>query len=136
MCVGTGLGLFSLAKRVEALGGHYGVRNRPDGVQGSIFWFAIPYKPDHLATKYAMTNSYSTLYLRASASCNTALGSTLPGTLPGMGELHPSHTARLSPPIEVEPLNILLVDDSLPILKMTGMISMHVCTVCIIISSY
>ena len=129
ICIGTGLGLFSLAKRVEALGGHYGVRNRPDGVQGSIFWFAIPYKPDHLATKYAMTNSYSTLYLRASASCNTALGNPVPGTLPGMGELHPSQTARLSPPIEAEPLNILLVDDSLPILKMTGMISMHVCIV-------
>ena len=48
MSVGTGLGLFSLAKRVEALGGHYGVRNRPDGVQGSIFWFAIPYKPDEM----------------------------------------------------------------------------------------
>ena len=48
VCAGTGLGLFSLAKRVEALGGHYGVRNRPDGVQGSIFWFAIPYKPDEV----------------------------------------------------------------------------------------
>jgi signal transduction histidine kinase len=31
---GTGLGLFSLAKRIEALNGKYGVRKRNDGKQG------------------------------------------------------------------------------------------------------
>jgi CheY-like chemotaxis protein len=43
---GTGLGLYSLAKRLEALHGFYGVMKRRDGKQGSLFWFAIPYKPD------------------------------------------------------------------------------------------
>jgi CheY-like chemotaxis protein len=43
---GTGLGLYSLAKRLEALQGFYGVMNRRNGSQGSLFWFAIPYKPD------------------------------------------------------------------------------------------
>jgi CheY-like chemotaxis protein/signal transduction histidine kinase len=43
---GTGLGLYSLAKRIEALNGHYGVSNRRDGNPGSLFWFAIPYRPD------------------------------------------------------------------------------------------
>jgi CheY-like chemotaxis protein/signal transduction histidine kinase len=43
---GTGLGLYSLAKRIEALNGHYGVSNRKDGKQGSLFWFTIPYRPD------------------------------------------------------------------------------------------
>jgi signal transduction histidine kinase len=43
---GTGLGLFSLARRVEALQGYYGVEKRPDGLKGSLFWFEIPYKPD------------------------------------------------------------------------------------------
>jgi signal transduction histidine kinase len=42
---GTGLGLFSLAKRVEALGGEYGVQGRPDKAQGSLFWFTFPYHP-------------------------------------------------------------------------------------------
>jgi len=42
---GTGLGLFSLAKRMEALGGSYGVQKRRDGKRGSIFWFEIPYRP-------------------------------------------------------------------------------------------
>eukprot|EP00981_Chlorochromonas_danica_P012464 scaffold4964_cov248-Ochromonas_danica.AAC.10 len=43
---GTGLGLFSLAKRVDALDGLYGVRRRRDGGEGSLFWFQIPYRPD------------------------------------------------------------------------------------------
>jgi signal transduction histidine kinase len=43
---GTGLGLFSLAKRTEALGGRCGVHARDDGKPGCVFWFAIPYRPD------------------------------------------------------------------------------------------
>jgi CheY-like chemotaxis protein len=43
---GTGLGLYSLAKRVEALRGLYGVGKRHDGRKGTLFWFAIPYCPD------------------------------------------------------------------------------------------
>ena len=46
MAGGTGLGLYSLAKRVEALQGEYGVRDRDDGEHGSVFWFSIPYRPD------------------------------------------------------------------------------------------
>jgi CheY-like chemotaxis protein len=44
---GTGLGLYSLSKRIEALGGDYGVRGRRDGKQGCLFWFTFPYLPDH-----------------------------------------------------------------------------------------
>ncbi|OYX03948.1 MAG: hypothetical protein B7Z05_08990, partial [Thiotrichales bacterium 32-46-8] len=43
---GTGLGLYSLAKRIDAIHGQYGVTRRPDGEQGSLFWFTIPYRPD------------------------------------------------------------------------------------------
>mmetsp|Transcript_34227 Transcript_34227/g.63874 ORF Transcript_34227/g.63874 Transcript_34227/m.63874 type:complete len:725 (+) Transcript_34227:93-2267(+) len=45
---GTGLGLFSMLKRVAALGGTCGVRDRPDGQAGSIFWFKFPYVPDEV----------------------------------------------------------------------------------------
>jgi CheY-like chemotaxis protein len=45
---GTGLGLYSLAKRIEALNGQYGVHKRLDGKQGSVFWFTVPYRPDHV----------------------------------------------------------------------------------------
>eukprot|EP00597_Dinobryon_sp_UTEXLB2267_P007806 CAMPEP_0170096654 /NCGR_PEP_ID=MMETSP0019_2-20121128/28730_1 /TAXON_ID=98059 /ORGANISM="Dinobryon sp., Strain UTEXLB2267" /LENGTH=702 /DNA_ID=CAMNT_0010318717 /DNA_START=754 /DNA_END=2862 /DNA_ORIENTATION=+ len=43
---GAGLGLFTLARRVDALNGHYGVAQRRDGGEGCLFWFQIPYKPD------------------------------------------------------------------------------------------
>jgi CheY-like chemotaxis protein len=47
---GTGLGLYSLSKRIEALDGEYGVRGRKDGKPGCLFWFAFPYLPDHTMT--------------------------------------------------------------------------------------
>ncbi|RYG69339.1 response regulator [archaeon] len=46
---GTGLGLYSLARRVEALNGFYGVLPRRDSEQGSIFWFSLPYRPDKVS---------------------------------------------------------------------------------------
>ena len=36
---------------MEALNGRYGVSKRRDGAQGSLFWFAIPYRPDHTAAQ-------------------------------------------------------------------------------------
>lgn len=39
---GTGIGLFSLAVRVESLGGAYGAFPRKDGQAGTVFWFEIP----------------------------------------------------------------------------------------------
>ncbi|RYH22972.1 response regulator [archaeon] len=49
---GTGLGLFSLSKRTEALKGQCGVQKRSDEKQGSLFWFTIQYRPDesHLSS--------------------------------------------------------------------------------------
>jgi hypothetical protein len=47
MAGGTGLGLFSLSKRMESLGGSRGVAPRRDGLQGSNFWFSFPYRPDY-----------------------------------------------------------------------------------------
>ena len=42
---GTGLGLYCLAKRSEALGGEYGVASRKDGGPGSLFYFSLPCVP-------------------------------------------------------------------------------------------
>jgi hypothetical protein len=47
MTGGTGIGLFSLSKRIEALLGSYGVGERLDGLPGTVFWFSFPYRPDH-----------------------------------------------------------------------------------------
>jgi len=43
---GTGLGLYSLSKRVECMKGQCGIRNRNDDKRGCCFWFSIPYVPD------------------------------------------------------------------------------------------
>jgi signal transduction histidine kinase len=42
---GTGLGLYSLALRVQALGGDFGIRS-PDESEGSTFFFSIPVTVD------------------------------------------------------------------------------------------
>eukprot|EP00981_Chlorochromonas_danica_P015112 scaffold10587_cov199-Ochromonas_danica.AAC.1 len=55
---GTGLGLFSLAKRMEALQGKCGVMPRHDGIRGSIFWFAFPYKPDYTVNEKRPSELY------------------------------------------------------------------------------
>jgi CheY-like chemotaxis protein len=43
---GTGLGLYSILKRMEALEGQCGVSDRRDRLSGSCFWFTFPYRPD------------------------------------------------------------------------------------------
>ena len=61
---GTGLGLYSLARRIETLQGDYGVRRRRDGKQGSCFWFTIPFHPSN-----------------ANQTCNTGMGGTMSSTM-------------------------------------------------------
>jgi len=41
---GIGLGLFALAKRIEALDGKCGVNRRNDGISGTEVWFALPFQ--------------------------------------------------------------------------------------------
>lgn len=165
---GTGLGLFSLAKRIEALNGHYGVGNRRDRQPGSLFWFAIPYRPDqtfaHSVTQskhpksLARELSNKTFgHARAGPSNKTGTGPMdalidLENLPPSLGQLggkahsnnslpsdpsggpasgRPSsaysetvsgeHTASSVTKPAGQKLNILLVDDSLSILKMTTM---------------
>jgi len=116
---GTGLGLYSLAKRVDALGGYYGVSNRRDGEQGSIFWFAIPYRPDAQSRVLSRKPSgdvkeMEVIDLTNNVSFETRLDRTSPRSskLPLLTDnknLQSRGKAR-----------ILLVDDSMPVLKMTS----------------
>jgi signal transduction histidine kinase/ActR/RegA family two-component response regulator len=57
MAGGTGLGLFSLSKRIECLGGSCGVKKREDGQTGSCFWFTMHYRPDDEASMLASNHS-------------------------------------------------------------------------------
>ena len=89
MAGGTGLGLYSLSKRIEALGGMAGVTSRTDNKQGSMFWFTFPYRPDEEAARVDVHTD----------------------TIPGVEDADINH---------IEPIRILIVDDSLSILKVTS----------------
>ena len=69
---GTGLGLFSLSKRVEALGGSFGVRDRLDGQQGSLFWFTFPYRPDTITETMLKWDPHSSSSSKVSANMSKA----------------------------------------------------------------
>jgi CheY-like chemotaxis protein len=94
---GTGLGLYSLAKRIQALKGQYGVKDRKDGKKGSLFWFTIPYRPDYMTAT-----------------------SSIQDTPPTMRSSARKKTLR-RPSMHCEKREILLVDDSPSILKMCSM---------------
>jgi CheY-like chemotaxis protein len=124
---GTGLGLYSLAKRMEAIKGFFGVRNRKNDEKGTLFWFAIPYRPDFLtaeatANEDAITLAINDIPLLAGKEDETTLsimnkdGSILLNTakkrrLSILGSLKTRFTNS----------EILIVDDSPPILKMSSM---------------
>jgi CheY-like chemotaxis protein len=114
---GAGLGLYCLAKRIEALNGHYGVHKRDDGERGSVFWFSIPYHPDRVsaATAAALDSSQS-----------FSIAETEKESSPKQTETFVSIPIPLQKSNEnsKEPsLNILMAEDSLPVAKMmTGML--------------
>lgn len=101
---GTGLGLYSLAKRTEALQGSYGVKARKDGKQGSLFWFAIPYRPDEAANISSIMRTNSVIPLMRDISCKHSNPS------------NSFHSSSCSLNFE-----ILIVDDSPCIVKMLSM---------------
>ncbi len=142
---GTGLGLYSLAKRMEALNGSYGVSRRPDGQKGSLFWFSIPYRPDQTTADLVTTfKNLNQLTKDPSPIVTQAKKVLLPGGVdrfphPGCAPRHRTNSIfmlegkRLSSSHfkgmltksastnSSDPLNILIVDDSPSILKMSSM---------------
>jgi CheY-like chemotaxis protein len=103
---GTGLGLFSLAKRVEALHGQYGVCKRPDKSQGSLFWFSIPYRPDIMSAAAEVAHTAESTGV-LSVEANSLTDSN-------------QHT-ELSPKSN-RAYFVLVVDDAPSIVKMTTML--------------
>ncbi len=138
---GTGLGLFSLAKRIDALHGYYGVKRRRDGEQGSLFWFMIPYKPDLLTASETLVqlNDGQGMILDDNSGCKSTKSRV--NELPVLdvinedasavnGDLQqpsPSPQRRESllfasyDEMPTQLLRIMIVDDSPTLLKMTKM---------------
>jgi len=107
----TGLGLFSLARRLDALEGKYGVLNRKDNQNGCRFWFSIPYQPDR--------NIVSLLPDRNIVE-EEKITSTTP-MVESKNNISLDVPSKLVPPILPQAINlrILVVDDSISILKVT-----------------
>eukprot|EP01038_Epipyxis_sp_PR26KG_P007420 gene7420-10112_t len=136
---GTGLGLFSLAKRVDALNGYYGVKNRTDGGSGTLFWFAIPYRPDHQQYNSFRSSNDSLSIPDSSVDQPTEKKVQLPGLdIPNVNQISalkatpmngatPTNgtPARKAKEKLTKKLNILIVDDSIPIQKMTASLLKH-----------
>ena len=111
---GTGLGLYSLAMRMDALQGQYGVSKRPDGAQGSLFWFTIPYRPDEMSAGNRVNRSASnTPHMQYDTS--VVFGSEL-------AHENAEHTAHHKEDTTAGDLNVLVVDDAPMIVKMTSML--------------
>mmetsp|Transcript_3412 Transcript_3412/g.5109 ORF Transcript_3412/g.5109 Transcript_3412/m.5109 type:complete len:838 (-) Transcript_3412:785-3298(-) len=167
MAGGTGLGLYSMKKRMEALKGECGVRGREDGLQGSCFWFHFPYRPDPLAAAHCTPHKDRekdrsrgkdremerdkgagrcpfTLATPASSPTATTTGVFFASNHSHRDSSHSgssgaasdkgSSNGRLQPPlgslssVRLKPSSsqdrkgaILVVDDSMPILKMTSL---------------
>ncbi len=123
---GTGLGLYSLAKRVEALNGSYGVMKRGDGKQGSLFWFSIPYRPDKTTAELASSLAGPSKD-GGSWDMTKQQTSTSSHYLPrGISLSPPCRRSSLDGGgsfdlMKLPKLKILLVDDSPSIVKMSSM---------------
>ena len=113
MAGGTGLGLYSLSKRIEALGGCYGVSDRSDGAQGSMFWFTFPYRPD--ATARLGSTSINSVVDSVSSHNFTIEHSAwmLKNTASVLSVDEP-------PKCDILRKCVLIIDDSLSILKVTS----------------
>jgi hypothetical protein len=95
---GTGLGLFSLSKRTEALGGSRGVSVRKDGRRGSNFWFSFPYRPDFSPDPNSPMNAANKNQAQPQNGITTVTENDLAATN----------------------LHVLLIDDSITIIQVIG----------------
>lgn len=93
---------------------------------GSVFWFSLPYKPDELAASFFHRVTSTTAFgLRTPTSTSTDDNNTINTTINtnnnnSKDKASSSGIGCVSMNPTCESLKILLVDDSISILKMTG----------------
>jgi CheY-like chemotaxis protein len=115
---GTGLGLYSLSNRIRALNGSRGVTSRMDGKQGSVFWFAIPYRPDpHFMMEPREDAMRSPDPVRSPLATDGPSTPEHVGTPADVGSLQSSSASSIG---QKRRLHVLLVDDSPSIVKVLG----------------
>jgi len=110
---GTGLGLYSLKKRMQALYGDCGLIARKDGKQGSVFWFSFPYRPDTQSSTAIMTSNLTETFNESNRTAAILMMTNPPSN-------QTIDNSKESPIIPIPKLRILLTDDSPSILKVTS----------------
>jgi signal transduction histidine kinase len=118
---GTGLGLYSLAKRIEALKGFYGVHRREDGCQGSVFWFAIPYRPDAISSQLPVGTSSTRMSVRSTLSKDSLAEISADSPVSRRKHHLTTTTTMMKEVGRKGGYRVLLAEDSLTIAKMTSM---------------
>jgi CheY-like chemotaxis protein len=116
------LGLYSLSKRMESLGGNCGVEGRSDGKTGSCFWISIPFKPDEtedfdLPIECRVSSNCSKSPIRAFSPSDSGITSFMSVTYDGNDKQEHSYSVAKH---SGQHLRILLVDDSIMIRKATS----------------
>jgi CheY-like chemotaxis protein len=127
------LGLYSLSKRTEALGGKCGVTRRADGQQGCAFWFSVPYRPDKAyedATKAAQAAAMKTFSQAITPSLARQVANlhSIDSTVSMVDSQNSTPMSTLAllaaqdalSSSEVKHRRVLVVDDSLTIMKMVS----------------
>ena len=89
---GTGLGLYSLYQRMVSLGGACGVSERHDGRSGSLFWFALPYRPDESIIDVEDGTDSATTSVPSLDMKSRSRGAKLEGSLSGTTFFTPRST--------------------------------------------
>jgi CheY-like chemotaxis protein len=120
---GTGLGLYSLAKRIDALNGQYGVKKRKDGKQGSLFWFTIPYRADQTTADNFSNNRNHPLRdsVIFSRPLSYDIGDDTHVTGSSLKNDYQNIQKAFSVSTEDGTLHVLMAEDSHTIAKMTSM---------------
>ena len=122
---GTGIGLYALQQRMDALGGTCEVLDRDDGCQGSVFGFSFPYRPDPQENASPFIPSHTSVLrldaihaLRTESEVNEDDDETM--NLKGfLREPLKDISPLLLKATSMPPLRILVVDDSPSIVKVT-----------------
>lgn len=94
------------------VGGSRGVEERKDGKRGSIFWFSFPYRPD-----------LSAYHEKAGDMVRMESGSSIPHIMSSLSRhelLTSTRVASLEPDPQIQNLHVMLIDDSLTIIKVAG----------------
>lgn len=134
---GHGLSLYTLSKRIEALGGKYGVGERKDGVPGRVVWFSLPC--EEVFTAPLVPNELSSLAAQDSVTLSvrtTTQTAATPSSPPSVSRKKRSEaeeiprskvgfvelpTASAEDP-ENPSLEVLIVDNALTSLKLISVV--------------